>query len=448
MTDCWNTLSDVNLIVTNPIGRAGSLFIQSLFDSHPNVLTLPHFGALYSCIPKVVSDIDDQVDLFLRAYPAIFDSSLGYFGDIDVCVAGKFGSNGDEDLIVDQRYFRRKLLDTVRVVLNARKKFSRREFFILIHLAYTLCLREVNITEIKYIFYHPHSNDEWQALLTDFPGLYFIVMTRDPRQDWASWKRIHARRMKRNISDIPPICLFLSGYKYSKNCQVLHHLTESITDNHLRVIDLDRFHVLNRSAMEYLCDWLNLKYYDSMMKSTFNGILWSGNSSAQSKTSSFNPTIQLATWRRELSSDEIELIDCLLYGSIKYLNYDIQTVVVTKPFENILDSIIYKSNFLLIIHCFLYIAGNPRIIFSGNESSHSKLKSARRFLGKLVRMVRAIPLTITLFRQLRGYGLHCRLREMTMQEHFLLGKRIPRHLFVDYSCRLTGDKSTYTVQRS
>ncbi|MBI3772180.1 MAG: hypothetical protein HY272_05735 [Gammaproteobacteria bacterium] len=432
MTDHSNALGNINLLVTHAYGRAGSLFLQSLFDSHPNVLTLPHFGVLYSSLPELITDIQRQSDIFVSRHQAIFDTSKGYFGDVGVSVSGKFGVNGDEDLVVNPSLFKEKIASIASAVAGAQGHVSRREFFILVHVAYGLCLRDLDISDIKYIFYHPHSNEEWEILLSDFPGLYFIAMTRDPRQDWVSWKKIHALRMRRDPSRIPPICLFLSEYKYSKNCYYLSGLIERLETDHVRIIDLEKFHVMNRSAMLHLCSWLGLEFDETLMHSTFNGREWFGNSAALRKASSFNPEIKLASWRNELEPDEIDLINSLLVGSLGYLHYGVDIDNSNVPFETLLCRVKYASGSLLVMHCFLYIAGDPLLIFSRFERGYPVRKIVRGVIGKILLLVRSVPATIVLFRQLRGNGMNCRLREMTAQQKQLLSRQVPPQLFIDY----------------
>src|SRR5450755_3784549 len=67
-------VANINLIVLMTYGRAGSLLIQSLFDSHPNVLTLPYAGAMFSLIPASINDLNRQIDWFIKRFPIIFDT--------------------------------------------------------------------------------------------------------------------------------------------------------------------------------------------------------------------------------------------------------------------------------------------------------------------------------------------------------------------------------------
>ena len=124
-------VANTNLIVAMAYGRAGSLLIQSLFDSHPNVLTLPYLGAMYSLIPASINDLDWQIDWFIKRFPEIFATSRGgYFCKLNDHVAAKFGPDGDEDLRVNSMEFQKQLLGVVNeyYTIDRNRRLSRKEF--------------------------------------------------------------------------------------------------------------------------------------------------------------------------------------------------------------------------------------------------------------------------------------------------------------------------------
>jgi hypothetical protein len=420
--------TNINLIVTMAYGRAGSILIQSLFDSHPKVLTLPHLGAMYSLIPASIHDLDRQLDWFINKFPTIFDTSRGgYFHDSNEFVAAKFGPDGDEDLRVSSTEFKKQLLDIVNEYssIGSNGRLSRKEFFVLVHLAYGLCVRSFDVTEIRYIFYHTHTyvHNEWQNMLEDFPELYFIGMTRDPRQDWTSWKKIHALRMQRDISDVPPICLFLSEYYYSKSSYELSNLTERLQPDHIRIIDLETLHILNKRAMTLLCSWLNLGFNESLLQSTFNGRLWHGNAASGKRASSLNPNMTRDAWRNELPEHERQIICSSVPGSIKYLGYVDDIPATGAGTENLINDLKYGNDLLLFIHCTLYLSGNPvrRFRKSWQNNKVNKIRAILSFGAAFYRGAR-------LFFELRGNGLDRKIAEIMVQQKQLLQKNPPPRL--------------------
>ncbi len=426
---------NINLLVTHPYGRAGSLFIHSLFDSHPNILTLPRCGILYSLLPETITEfnLENQITIFIDRYPGIFDSSKDYFADVSGIATGKFGINGDEELYVDIFTFKEALGDMASKELVVNKKISRKDFFVLIHIAYGLSIRSFDPSQIKYIFYHPHSETEWELLSRDFPDFYFIAMTRDPRQDWASCKKIFALRMGRNASAIPPLNLVFRARFFSEKCMSLVKLIEKLKADHVRIVDLEQFHALNKSAINHLCDWLGIDFDESLMQSTFNGQRWYGNAANLLKSSTFNPTMSRDAWRAELSALEIDVLNILLPGSISYLHYDTDfREHSNSSIEMARNYLKYDSNFFLLIHCFLYVVDNPLVAFPGIEKKYSISRKAARRIHNLLEMARSAPRSIRLFRSLRGKGSTLLVDSVVENDKRLLICKLPPQLFIDY----------------
>jgi hypothetical protein len=409
-------------------GRSGSVLVQSLFDGHPNVVTLPHVGPIYSLIPASITDLDQQTDWFIGKFPTIFDTSRGgYFNNLEV-VAAKFGPAGDEDLRVSSTEFKSNLLSIVNkyCTTDADRRLSRKEFFILVHMAYGMCVRSLEVTELRYIFYHVHLyvDAEWQFMLEDFPELYLIAMTRDPRQDWASWKKYHASRMERNVSEVPRICLFLSEYKYSQGCYDLSNLIGRLKHDHTRVIDLEELHISGTAALMQLCSWLNIEFNECLLSSTFNGRQWHGNAASGKRASSLNPSMTRDAWCKELANHDRLIIDSLLPGVIRYFGYDRKNPAARgEAGEAAVKDLKYRSDLPLYIDCILYVSGKPIRSFLRSWHGHriNKMRVILRFGATFYRGA-------SLFLQLRGNGLDRKLAQIGVQQNELLRKSLPPRL--------------------
>jgi len=425
----------MNVILTHPYGRAGSLFVHSLFDSHPSILTLPRCGVLHSLLPAVVpaANLASQIDAIIAKCGGIFDSTKDYFGNMSGITVGRFGFDGEENIIVSIDEFRKRFLDMAMAELEEHKQLSRRTFFVLFHISYAQCIRDVNLTHCKYIFYHPHSNDEWNALLEDFPALHFIAMTRDPRQDWVSWKKIHALRMGRDTSRIPPICMFLSAKYYADSSHSLRDIIGKLQSDHIRIVDLEVFHVMNRNAMIHLANWLNIEFTEVLLDSTFNGHKWFGNAADLKKSSTFNPTMKRDAWKTELTNAEIEAINLILPGTISYLHYDIDLPKYENQSFDVLHSgVRYNSALQLIAHCFLNLAGNPLVAFPGIDLQYTRVKRVIRRIRNILKMSRTVRYSIHLSRQLKGPRLEKMLADLVSNEHKLLAEKLPDQYFLSY----------------
>ncbi len=421
---------DLQLIVTTAHGRAGSVLIQSLFDGHPEVLSLPFYGAMYAQIPVSIPNLGRQIDLFIKTFPGIFDTSGGgYILDLDALSPTRFGIGGDENLIVNPEQFKDELLRLAdKYEFFSRDwPISRREFFILMHIAYGMCVRTLSVKNIKYIFFHVHKHvqTEWEALLEDFPGLYLIGMTRDPRQDWVSWKKIHESRMPLFFSDVPTIAFFLSEYNYSAGCSELSNWVCRLQPNHSRLIDLEDLHVLNNAALRHLCDWLGIDFNDCLLQSTFNGRLWHGNSAVKKNVSSLNPNITRDAWRDELSIQDRKLIESLLQGSIKYLGYALQTSATSEGAGEVFEYFRYRRASQLFVHCVAFVFwGGPHRNFLKKIWKTDRNKRVRKILSLVATLFRGVRLFLTW----RGAQIELGLMRMAAREKELVDKTPLRRL--------------------
>ena len=431
LADSVNPIKSINLIVTMAYGRAGSIFIQSLFDGHKSIITLPYFGAMYSSIPPYVDDLDREIDTFIEKYRAIFDTSRGYFGDVGGFVAGKFGPKGDEDLRVDSGEFKSKFIDLMNKygVDPENGRFSRKSFFICVHIAYNKCVKDFDTGDVKYIFHNPHKHDELQILLDDFRNLYFVAMTRDPRQDWASWKKIHAVKMGRKVENVPAICLFLSLYKYSKASYGVSNFIDQLDRDHVRFIDLENLHILNKVAILRFCDWLQIEFEECLLSSTFNGQQWFGNAANLKASQSFNKDMVRDAWRRELPRSDRDIIELLLNGSIEYFGYSTEGEIANSKI--VFDRFRYRNWISLFFHCFLYGFGSPRIVLSKQKKVFSNIKEFVWLGRKMMSPIAALLPAFGLFRQLAREELDRRLQEISIEQRHLSSRERPMHLYID-----------------
>jgi hypothetical protein len=314
-------LEIINLIVVHHIGRAGSILLQSLFDGHPNVITLPSFSEIYVGLDEIILDSEVGVEHFIQKNPHIFDSARGYFGSVGQTVAGRFGPYGDCDLKVNIADFKEHMGQLIISHGYANKVMDRKAFFILLHLAYSRSIGNVGHSDVKYIVYNPHGLREFELLLRDFPQLRLMVMTRDPRQHWESTKKLLQLRYRSEVSRLSSLHFSFDALGYTAHVYKFAKVAEKLGPENLRVIDLPKLHNMGKSAMLDLCTWLGLEFHDSLLNSTFNGLAWMGNAANRNISSSLNPQFR-ENWQKTLSFDEIDFISSVNYQAIRLLHYE------------------------------------------------------------------------------------------------------------------------------
>ena len=334
----------INCILVTPHGRSGSLFIQSLFDGHHQVVSLPGLGMSYS-FPHSIFDVIAALDEFIRKHPDVFDSSNSYLGIPGERVTCLFGPDQNQHLYVDSMEFRRNALhDEFDSWVKEERPISRKDFVIGVHKAFARTIGQ-NPSEIKYILIHAHSYDgSHDRALDDFPDLFYVAMARDPREDWLSWDKVCALRTGAGYTKISILMRNNSIRLYADSVHKLYLFSLKLHPGQLRIIDLNRFHELNREAMVSLAGYFGIEFQDILLESTFLRKLWWGNSADRIPISGFDSKKIPYNWTTKLSKEDEAAISSALMEPIRMLNYPTGTYssvfVLRTPCKPIVDMFI------------------------------------------------------------------------------------------------------------
>lgn len=299
----------VNLLLLIPHGRAGSFFIQSLFDGHEEVISFPSYFVDYGWnLPNPADRLEPFVDRFCREHPDFFDSSRSYINDLDWVSPALLGDNQDEQFRIDLPLFRTLLIEA----LNELRKggvLGNRHFLVAIHFALGRTLGR-RTSQIQYILFHQHGGRTYRPhvdqLLQDFPNLYFIAAVRDLRESWASFKSLLVKRWgQQNFFNFFIQYLRLNLNLYN---EFLDYYPRFPT-GHVKVVDLHRLHLLQEEGMRILAEWLAIEPSPVLSQSTFLGKKWWGNAADGKSLNGFSVAKAAFTWRKKLDPWEVEMIE-------------------------------------------------------------------------------------------------------------------------------------------
>ncbi|HJP21616.1 MAG: sulfotransferase [Alphaproteobacteria bacterium] len=258
-------------------GRSGSVFLQSLFDSHPDVLTVPaeHLHDFYPFWSNVASlPAAAQVTAFCDRYDALFEPGPAHWG-----VEREAFSAALEAHLRDQ------------VPDLDHDPAPRKFFFQAVFAAYAEARGREFASQRPWIVFQAHNPLIFavDGLLEDFGfELRFLHSLRDPLATMASWFRL-AWEKNGPAPDLPGTALIRSIYHAKPifsgainlkstsapklSPQDLERLAEWDASNS-RASRLEDLHEAPRQTIEKICAWLDLPWHDTLLESTFDGRPW------------------------------------------------------------------------------------------------------------------------------------------------------------------------------
>ncbi|MBX9687350.1 MAG: sulfotransferase, partial [Candidatus Obscuribacterales bacterium] len=255
-------------IAINFFGRSGSVFLQSLFDDHPDTITSPGV-ILWSLnvfhFERQELQASALVDAFMDYYAVLFDPSRPFkafslepwenhaevFGFLEM------GPERNQRLALDSHLFKTTLLE---ILQKGPEAPSRKFFFQAVHVAYQHALgREVHLnSRIVFPLHQFMPSLAARLFASDFPDAYYIHTVREPLVALASLIKFNA--VNNNV-----FTLLVSG----------EPLTPELGPRS-RAIRLEDLHRDSEKLLEGLCAWLNLPFHQALLKSTFQGLSWWG----------------------------------------------------------------------------------------------------------------------------------------------------------------------------
>lgn len=300
------TLPAAALVTT---GRTGSDFLQSLLDSHPQVLTfngnLQFYADVWPTLHTARRDsfeIDDLLDEFVGRHIHRFKSRYDFAERKD-----QLGANRSESLDIDTCAFKRHAAG-----LMDGQAPSARNLLTAIYGAFNLCVdRDLEPTRI--LFHHAHRFDELDLFLKDFPGTSTIVTTRDPRANFVAGIE-HGRDV----------------FTYRDNEKHLYQYLNHILDDSspceargmrytaVRLEDLPK-----ESTMRAIAAWLGIDYCPGMLESTWGGLRWYGDrlSPEPIESNEWTPARTDNNWKNRLPRKDRYLFNALMFSRLRHYGY-------------------------------------------------------------------------------------------------------------------------------
>jgi len=256
--------------------RSGSYYVHSLFDGHPDVLSLPPLKTtrlffhssddLWDSRGNAKFPVDELIRLFVVRNPTLFDArgragGQGY---------DRMGPSQADALTVDPEAFVRFL----GTILEASSEdCTRRGFFIAVHQAYDRAVYGVGrkASVIIYQAHNPLDVKGNEGLLRDFPDARLILTMQEAVRSLVS---LIYQKDSENIDRVGATGRFILCFKAT-----IHGWRGLLSVVHRSRRIVSCMNVLNRdikAETTRYCAFADIPWRPEMLLSTFNGVIWNG----------------------------------------------------------------------------------------------------------------------------------------------------------------------------
>ena len=306
-------LTSMQMCALITTGRTGSDFLQSLCDSHPQIITfngilwLHNFWEESLCTKDNDISLNDLLTEFVGKNLAKFKSKYDTFERKDA-----LGNNGDQCIDIDINQYK----EYVYYLLN-HSEINSRNFLLAVYGAYSLSLNQ-DIRNKKIIIHHIHHAEKLPPFLKDFPNAKIICMTRDPRANFVSgvthWRKFndefdHAHHLYNYLKRI-----FIDAYsiKQFKNDYIV-----------IKVEDLGK-----KSILVSFCNWLQIDYDESLKLSSWGGLAWLGDRCSEKTNEGTGWSSEMLdnSWEMKLRFFDKYILNFLMNSRLKHYEYDYKKI--------------------------------------------------------------------------------------------------------------------------
>ena len=358
-------------LITMP--RAGSEYLQSLLDGHPEILVFIlnfQFFSLYlagsDCAKNDITKINpsDFIYEFVGKEISRFKGRYHKNERLD-----RLGVNGDQALDIDISNFKNLFL-----AILGDTEISIKNIFLSLYGAYHISVGR-DLFKTKVIFHHAHLYDEAQLFKQHFSDAKLICCIRDPR---ASIKSM-VFNCKDNYYEQHHYYCYFDALKVIDKVIDLSNFKNNTVDLwpclYVRLEDLPR-----QDALQEVVDFIGVNTLPLLYTSTWAGLEWRGD---RVSGKMFNPSEKWHInrsynyWREKLSYIDKVILECIYLNFLikhdyldekkdgKYLRFKklISFLFFIKPLTLEYDffSITYVANKIKSnrIHDFLHVVSTP-----------------------------------------------------------------------------------------
>lgn len=274
--------SNFKVLIITFCGRSGSIFLQSLFDNHPNVINIPtaQLSVMYKPWENsqhleknyVLEIFDHFISVICNAQASVSSvpksaKSIEHFALAEGYCPGaslgldSLGEKGDICLKVDEDLFRM----TLKKFLQHLSQISFIQFFEAFHKAYYTALKGPHQRlpkDLIIVFQlHAYISTALRMFYQELrESVFHIQMVRNPIAGIGS----HLRMLEKSSPDGCASQLVFNDIRCGYN-----ELPEF--SNKSYSVRLEDLHADAEKSLRAICDWVGMQWSPALLESTFNG---------------------------------------------------------------------------------------------------------------------------------------------------------------------------------
>jgi hypothetical protein len=264
------TVARLNLLVITPLGRSGSMLLQTLFDGHPEVACFSEVSQHWQHWTRF-QEAGYDISVWLDRNPGFHDGSD--FGDTE-------SDNGRQILawFGGRRTRFEAAFGQVWDLTASDDLPDGRRFIACLALGLAI-LQGQDVSSLKYIVFQQHNHKAMASdtgqMLSDFPELKMLATCRHPIESALSFHTLvkrtgqaSFRNFSRNVRGWSSACwrhLEIAAVQFDASAN-------------LRLLDLNSLHGNPDGNLGRLVRWLGIQDHPALHRSTMFGVDWGGNS--------------------------------------------------------------------------------------------------------------------------------------------------------------------------
>ena len=302
-----SNLKKKKIFILSSFGHAGIDWISSLFDNHPEILIIPSL----SFFRKI-----EKIKLKEKKF-----EKYNNYEKIKIFCDSLLKQSKKKSLRLKLRKINKVNLykNIIKIFDKVNEAEFEKKLFYAVHY-YFIKLYNLKLKKIKIIICHEHAPWNCKNYLKYF-NAKLITVIRDPRAAISGSFRGYQRSKILSLThrlEMTFCFLFHSIKNFNKYYQ-----------NNLYLISNEKFNKNLSKEMKKLSKWLNINFKNSMLKQTFLGRIWHGESSYKSKTDlkykvekNYYKSKNVKTrWLEYLNNEEIKFIEINFRQIFKIGNY-------------------------------------------------------------------------------------------------------------------------------